>query len=99
MNTRDTLKINEKGHLEIGGADCVELAKEFGTPVYLFDEAYIRKMMRVYRDTLNSKYDGNGMVLYASKAFSCKAIYRIADEEKIGVDVALHRFAGRFSCF
>ena len=87
MNTRDTLKINEKGHLEIGGADCVELAKEFGTPVYLFDEAYIRKMMRVYRDTLNSKYDGNGMVLYASKAFSCKAIYRIADEEKIGVDV------------
>ena len=87
MNTRDTLKINEKGHLEIGGADCVELAKEFGTPVYLFDEAYIRKMMRVYRDTLNSKYEGNGMVLYASKAFSCKAIYRIADEEKIGVDV------------
>lgn len=87
MNARDTLKINEKGHLEIGGADCVDLAKEFGTPVYLFDEAYIRKMMRVYRDTLNSKYDGNGMVLYASKAFSCKAIYRIADEEQIGVDV------------
>ena len=87
MNTRDTLKINEKGHLEIGGADCVDLAKEFGTPVYLFDEAYIRKMMRVYRDTLNNKYDGNGMVLYASKAFSCKAIYRIADEEQIGVDV------------
>ena len=87
MNTRDTLKINEKGHLEIGGADCVDLAKEFGTPVYLFDEAYIRKMMRVYHDTLNSKYDGNGMVLYASKAFSCKAIYRIADEEQIGVDV------------
>ena len=87
MNTRDTLKINEKGHLEIGGADCVDLAKEFGTPVYLFDEAYIRKMMRIYRDTLNNKYDGNGMVLYASKAFSCKAIYRIADEEQIGVDV------------
>ena len=87
MNTRDTLKINELGHLEIGGADCVELAKEFGTPVYLFDEAYIRKMMRVYRDTLATKYGGNGMVLYASKAFSCEAIYRIADEENIGVDV------------
>jgi len=87
MNTRDTLKINEKGHLEIGGADCVELAKEFGTPVYLFDEAYIRKMMRVYRDTLAREYGDNGMVLYASKAFSCKAIYRIAEEENIGVDV------------
>ena len=87
MNTRDTLKINEKGHLEIGGADCVDLVKEFGTPLYLFDEIYIRKMMRVYRDTLASKYGKNGMVLYASKAFSCKAIYRIADEENIGIDV------------
>ena len=87
MNTRDTLKINAKGHLEIGGADCVELAKEFGTPVYLFDEAYIRKMMRVYRDTLAKDYGGKGMVLYASKAFSCEAIYRIADEENIGIDV------------
>ena len=87
MNMRETLKINQKGHLEIGGADCVDLAKQFGTPVYLFDEVYIRRMMRIYRDTLNSKYAGNGMVLYASKAFSCKAIYRIADEEKIGIDV------------
>ena len=87
MNTRETLKINEKGHLEIGGADCVDLAQRFGTPVYLFDEAYIRKMMRIYRDTLAEKYDGNGMVLYASKAFSCQAIYRIADEENIGIDV------------
>ncbi len=87
MNARETLKINEKGHLEIGGADCVDLAKQFGTPLYLFDEAYIRKMMSVYRDTLAKKYDGKGQVLYASKAFSCKAIYRIADEENIGVDV------------
>ena len=87
MNKRETLKINAKGHLEIGGADCVELAREFGTPLYLFDEAYIRKMMRTYRDTLTRCYGGNGMVLYASKAFSCQAIYRIADEENIGVDV------------
>ncbi len=87
MNTRETLKINGLGHLELGGADCVELAKEFGTPLYLFDEAYIRKMMGVYRDTLARCYEGRGMVLYASKAFSCKAIYRIADEENIGIDV------------
>lgn len=87
MNERETLKINGKGHLALGGADCVELAEKFGTPLYLFDEAYIRKMMRVYRDTLEKQYGGNGLVLYASKAFSCKAIYRIADEENIGVDV------------
>ena len=87
MNERETLKINESGHLEIGGADCVELVKQFGTPLYLFDEAYIRKMMRVFERTLRTKYAGNGRVLYASKAFSCKAIYRIADEENLGVDV------------
>ncbi len=87
MNTRETLKINEKGNLEIGGADCVELAKQFGTPLYVYDEAYIRTMMRVYKNAIDRFYEGNGQVLYASKAFSCKAIYRIADEEKIGIDV------------
>lgn len=87
MHTRDTLKINEKGHLEIGGADCVDLAARFGTPLYVFDESYIRKMMRVYKNTIERCYAGNGQVLYASKAFSCKAIYRIADEENIGIDV------------
>lgn len=87
MNTRETLKINEKGHLEIGGMDSVTLAEKFGTPLYVFDEAYIRRMMRIYRETLAKKYTEKGMVLYASKAFSCQAIYRIADEENIGVDV------------
>ncbi len=87
MNTRETLKINAAGHLEIGGADCVELAKRFGTPLYVFDEAYIRAMMSVYRDTIEEEYNGNGMVLYASKAFSCEAMYAIAKQEKIGVDV------------
>ena len=87
MNTRSTLNINEKGHLQIGGADCVEIAKEFGTPLYVFDEEYIRTMMRTYRDTLTNEYGGNGIVLYASKAFSCKAIYAIAKQENIGIDV------------
>ena len=87
IHTRDTLKINEKGHLEIGGADCVELAAQFSTPLYVFDEAYIRRMMRVYQDTIQAEYDGHGLVLYASKAFSCEAIYAIAKQEGIGVDV------------
>ena len=87
MNTRETLKINEKGHLEIGGADCVDLAKKFGTPLYVLDEAHIRTMMRIYRDTLEREYSDRGLVLYASKAFSCEAIYRIAAQENIGVDV------------
>ncbi len=87
MNERETLKINKSGHLEIGGADTVELASRFGTPLYVFDEDYIRKMMRIYRRTLDDKYSGNGTVLYASKAFSCMAIYKIAQSEGLGVDV------------
>lgn len=87
MNERETLKINAKGHLEIGGADTVDLAKRFGTPLYVFDETHIRNMMRVYKNTLDSEYGGNGQVLYASKAFSCMAVYVIARQENIGVDV------------
>lgn len=87
MNKRETLKLNNKGHLEIGGMDTIDIAKRFGTPVYVFDEKHIRDMMRVYRNTIQEEYSGNGMVLYASKAFSCKAIYKIANQEGIGIDV------------
>ncbi len=87
MNIRETLKIDGNGHLEIGGADCTDLAAKFGTPLYVFDEAHIRNMMRIYRDTIEKEYDGNGLVLYASKAFSCEAVYAIAKQERIGVDV------------
>ena len=101
MNLRETLKINEKGHLEIGGMDTVDIAEKFGTPLYVFDEDYIRKMMRVYKNTIEKEYDGNGQVLYASKAFSCEAIYAIAKQEGIGVDVVsggeLYKI-GRASC-
>ena len=87
MNKRSTLKINDKGHLEIGGADAVSLAEKYGTPLYVFDEEHIRNMMRVYKKTILKEYGGNGLVLYASKAFSCKAMYKIADSEGLGVDV------------
>ncbi len=80
-------KINKKGRLEIGGADAVELAEKFGTPLYVYDENYIRSMMRVYRETLQNEYEGNGLVLYASKAFSCMGMYAIAKSEGLGADV------------
>ena len=87
MNTRDTLKINRDGHLEIGGVDAVALAERFGTPLYVLDEQHIRNMCRAYTRAIDEEYDGNGMVLYASKALSCTAIYAIVKSEKIGVDV------------
>lgn len=86
MNSRATLKINDKNHLEIGGCDAVELSQRFGTPLYVLDEAHVRNMMRTFKTAL-SAYKGECEVLYASKAFSCKAIYSIAKQEDIGVDV------------
>ncbi len=86
MNARKTLTADGRGHLIIGGCDTLEIAKKYGTPLYVYDEEYIRSVMRVFRDTIESHYNGNGKVLYASKAFSCMAMYRIAKQEKIGCD-------------
>ena len=83
----DCLSINENGNLAMGGCDLCEVAKEYGTPAYVMDETQIRENCRVYRRSMEEYYGGNGLVLYASKAFSCKAIYRIMQEEGMGIDV------------
>lgn len=81
------LLTNEKGHLMIDGLDAVELAREYGTPVYIMEENVIRKAMKEYKHSIDSFYDGKGLICFASKAFSCKEIYRIANEEGLGTDV------------
>ena len=83
----DNLGINESGHLTIAGADTVELAKQYGTPLMVMDEARIRRNMRIYRTAMERSFGKGSYPLYASKAFSCKYIYRIAKEEGMGVDV------------
>lgn len=83
----ESLKVNPNGNLEIGGCDCVALAQKYGTPLYVMDEELIRKNCKTYKNSIEKHYDGNGLVLYASKAFSCKAIYRIVKEEGLGIDV------------
>lgn len=87
MFVNDCLNVNSNGHLTIGGCDTVELAKEYGTPLYVLDENVIRNTIRSYVNSFKKFYDGNGMPLYASKALSCKALCRIAKEENIGLDV------------
>ena len=83
----DNLGINQRGNLTFAGYDTVELANKYSTPLYLFDEEKIRQNCRVYVDAMN-KFFGNGSkALYASKAASFKQIYRIVNEEGMGVDV------------
>lgn len=86
MNYRDTMNVNEKGHLQIGGVDTVDLVKKYGTPLYVMDEIYIRQVCRAFRETVENTY-GEGGVAYASKAFSCKAVYEIAKQENMYIDV------------
>ena len=87
MFVSDCLNVNEKGHLTIGGADTVDIAEKYGTPVIVYDENQIRKNCRAFVNSINEYYDGKGRVLYASKAFSCLEMCRIAHEENMGLDV------------
>lgn len=87
MFVSDNLTVNEKGHLAVSGVDTVELAKEYGTPLYVMDEAMIRSACRRFKKSIDEFYGGAGLVCYASKAFSCKEIYRIVDSEGVGADV------------
>ncbi|MGI6265197.1 MAG: diaminopimelate decarboxylase [Acutalibacteraceae bacterium] len=87
MAVMDNTGINPAGHLTFAGCDTVELAKEYGTPLYLMDEDAIRQALRDYKHSIDGYYPRGGMVAYASKACSFKEMYRIVAEEGCGVDV------------
>jgi diaminopimelate decarboxylase len=80
-----TMRINNKGHLELGGMDTIDLAERFKTPLWVIDEKGFRDNCRSYRDAF-LEY-GDSLVLYASKSLSCTAVCRIIDEEGLGLDV------------
>ncbi|MBQ9937964.1 MAG: diaminopimelate decarboxylase [Oscillospiraceae bacterium] len=87
MFVSDNIDVNAKGNLTIGGIDCTELAEKYGTPLYVMDEDLLRKNCRRYKSALDNFCGGNGLVLYASKSFCCKAMCKIAAEEGFGLDV------------
>src|SRR6185312_8715280 len=80
-------RLNEAGRLEVGGCDVVELAREFGTPAYVYAEDDIRSRARAYLDAFRARTD-HFEVIYASKAFPCTAAFRLLAEEGISADVA-----------
>jgi diaminopimelate decarboxylase len=86
MRLHGTQRINEQGHLEIGGCDTEKLAQQFGTPLYIMDEAHIREICRKYYQSFVKGLE-NAEVIYASKAFSTLAMCRIIAQEGLGLDV------------
>lgn len=81
-----TTAVNDKGHLEIGGVDTVELVREYGTPLYVYDVALIRQRARSFKETFE-RYGIKAQVSFASKAFSSVAMVQLADEEGLSLDV------------
>lgn len=78
----DTAVIDANGHLSVGGVDLADLAAEFGTPLFVYDEEHLRARCREAVETF-----GPG-VAYATKAFLCVAMARLAHEEGMHLDVA-----------
>ncbi len=99
MKLQGTMQINDKGHLEIGGCDTVELAERFGTPLYVLDEQYFRQNCRNYYRAFMEKYDG--VVLYAAKTLLTLAICRIIAEEGLSLDVVSggELYTAKKACF
>ncbi|AKN30444.1 diaminopimelate decarboxylase [Clostridium carboxidivorans P7] len=86
MKLFGTMNVNSKGHLEIGKCDTTELAKEFGTPLYVVDEDLVRSTCREFKD--NFEIEGiESEVIYASKAFLNLAIAKVICEEGLSLDV------------
>jgi diaminopimelate decarboxylase len=78
---------NEAGHLEIGGCDVVALAAEHGTPLFVYDEAALRTQCRAYLEAFAAQAE-RFVVIYASKAFACRAMCELVAEEGLSLDVA-----------
>lgn len=83
----DNISIGENGHLYFAGQDTIQLAAQYGTPVYLMDEEKIREKCRIYQKAFKEALPEGSRPLYASKACSFKQLYRIMTEEGMGIDV------------
>ena len=81
-----TAEANGAGHLVIGGCDVVDLVREYGSPLYVYDEATIRTRAQEYVSGLRSA-SPHSLVIYASKAFANAALFHLLAEEDLGLDV------------
>ena len=82
-----TQRVNDDGHLEVGGCDTVELVEEFGTPLYVMDETHLRQQCREYRGSFAERLTA-ATICFASKALTTTAICRIIDQESLSLEVS-----------
>jgi len=85
MKFQGTMKVNSRGNLDIGGCDVTDLARRFGTPLYILDEELFRKNCREYHRAFIERHGGE--VIYAGKTLLTLAVCRLVEEEDLGLDV------------
>ncbi|MCF8568266.1 diaminopimelate decarboxylase [Alicyclobacillus tolerans] len=81
-----TMKVGSEGHLWVGGCDTTQLAQKYGTPLFVYDEAYLRERIREF----HAAFKATGVsyeVAYAAKAFCTIAMCQLADQEGCALDV------------
>jgi len=81
-----TAAVDRAGHLTVGGCDTVELAREFGTPLYVFDEEDLRARCREFRREFEARHP-DVLIVYAAKAYLGRALAALVAEEGLGLDV------------
>lgn len=86
MHLYGTQAVNGNGHLTIGGVDVSELAAQYGTPVMVYDTELFKERAQAFKETFEKK-DIKAQVAYASKAFSSIAIYQLAEQQGLSLDV------------
>jgi len=83
----DNLSVSAQGHLLFAGHDTVELAAQYGTPVFLMDEARVRGRCRLYKKAMADCFAPGSVPLFASKALCFRRMYEIMAEEGMDIDV------------
>ena len=83
----NNLAVNEKGHLTVGGLDTVDLAEQFGAPLYVLDEDRVRANCRTYVRALSEYMPAGSYPLFAGKALCFKGLYPVLEQEGMGADV------------
>jgi diaminopimelate decarboxylase len=81
-------RLNERGRLEVGGCDMIELAREYGTPAYVVAEDDLRTRARAFVQAGRDAGHGDFHVVFASKAFPCTAVLELFAQEGLWCDVA-----------
>jgi diaminopimelate decarboxylase len=81
-------RLNERGHLEVGGCDTIELAREFGTPAYVVAEDDLRTRARTFLQAGRDAGHEDFHVVFASKAFPCSAVLALFAQEGLWCDAA-----------